>query len=172
MSLASLIGPRTPQTRTLVCYHCGRAFVAAARAITLTCPTCHKRVHVNDIVVAHSLHARTLQTCGRLVVEKKGRVFAGSVLAAQGVEVWGSLEGNVSTAGKVTIGPRGRWRGDLVARLLIVHSGAVIEGGHFAVNIPQTGGTAGSNDGRGDGLVCLMDHGAEPHERRLAAALH
>src|SRR5436853_632396 len=103
---------RTASPRTVTCYHCGRAFDVGGQALTTSCPGCFKRVVVDDIIVKTIESVRRVQTCGRLVVQKTGRVFAQSVEAQAGVQVEGILEANVVSGGLVRIGPKAVWKGD------------------------------------------------------------
>ena len=74
-----------------------------------------------------------IQTCGRLVVAKKGSVIASRVRALGGVFVLGHLEANVSSGGPVHIAAGARWRGDCRAPSVTIEPGARIESGCFAV---------------------------------------
>ncbi len=68
--------PKAASARTVQCYHCRKAFGVGARAMTITCPKCFKRVQIQDIVVESAHGVTKLQTCGKVIVEKKGRVIA------------------------------------------------------------------------------------------------
>lgn len=117
----------------VLCYHCGHQLEVAARALTTSCPGCFKALQVADIIVKTMQAVRKIQTCGRLVVEKTGRVFAQSVEAQEGVEVDGILEASVVSRGPVRIGPKATWKGDCRAPLLRVDLGSTIVGGKFVV---------------------------------------
>ena len=104
--------------------------------MSTSCPNCHQPVIVQDVIVTGLKTTSKLQTCGRVVVKKRGRVIAGLIEAHQGVEVLGALNGNVISGGPVVIGPKGRWRGDCRAPTLEVKWGAQIENGLF--QIPDT----------------------------------
>lgn len=117
----------------VLCYHCGRQLEVAARALTTSCPGCFKALQVADVVVKTMQAVRKIQTCGRLVVEKTGRVFAQSVEAQEGVEVDGILEASVVSRGPVRIGPKATWKGDCRAPSLRVDLGSTIVGGKFVV---------------------------------------
>jgi hypothetical protein len=119
--------------REVVCYHCNRAFEIGAKAMTVSCPGCFKPVLVEDIVVKNAQGNTTLQTCGRLVVQRRGRVVAKRIQASQGVEMLGTLEASVECEGKVRIGPAARWNGDCRAPALRVERGATILGGFFVI---------------------------------------
>lgn len=124
---------RASPPRTVRCYHCGRPFEVGGRAMTTSCPGCFQRVIVDDIIVKSLESVRRLQTCGRLVVQKNGRVFAQSVDALEGVQVDGILEANVVCGGLVQIGPKATWKGDCRAPRLSVAVGGTILGGYFEI---------------------------------------
>lgn len=119
--------------REVRCYHCERVFEISAKAMTVSCPGCFKPVLVEDIVVRNAQGNTTLQTCGRLVVEKRGRVTAKKIQAGQGVEMLGILQASVESGGEVRIGPTGNWTGDCCAKSLRVEPGGVIVGGFFRI---------------------------------------
>ncbi|MFN0132618.1 MAG: polymer-forming cytoskeletal protein [Phycisphaerales bacterium] len=119
--------------RTIQCYHCRRRFDAPRRALTTSCPACSKPLVVEDVVVKTAHSVRKIQTCGRLIVQKKGRVMAGTIEAHAGVEVEGILEANVVSGGLVRIGAKAQWKGDCRAPRLEVELGARIARGYFVV---------------------------------------
>lgn len=98
-----------------------------------SCPKCSKPLSVQDVVVKTAHFVRKLQTCGRIIVEAKGQLNAAVIHAQQGVEVIGSIEGNVTCGGAVSIGPKAKWKGDCRARALSVAGGATISRGFFQV---------------------------------------
>ncbi len=104
--------------------------------MSTSCPGCHKPVIVQDVVVTGLKTTGKLQTCGRVVIKTRGRVIAGLIEAQQGVEVWGALNGNVTSGGPVVIGPKARWKGDCRAPTLRVDLGARIENGFFEIPCP------------------------------------
>ena len=61
-----------------------------------------------------------------LTIEKPG-VWVGNI-KADGVIVNGKVKGNISTDGKLEVGPSGHILGDVIAGTLAIASGAVIEG--------------------------------------------
>lgn len=117
------------------CYHCGHKFVVGGRAQSTSCPGCHKRVMIEDIVVKAYQAVISLETCGKLIVPKGGQVVAQKrIVAFKGIEVEGKLQCKEAlSAGLVTIGPKAEWKGDLKAEALAVRHGAVIQGGYFTV---------------------------------------
>lgn len=101
--------------------------------MTTSCPKCSRPLTVEDLVIKVAYAVRKIQTCGRLVVQKKGRVIAQSVEAHGGVEVEGILEANVVSGGRVRIGPKGQWKGDCTAPSLQVEIGGRIDRGFFTI---------------------------------------
>ena len=101
--------------------------------MTTSCPSCSKALLVDDVVVKTVQSVRKIQTCGRLVVQKKGRVIAQLVEAHQGVEVEGIMEANVLSGGPVRIRPSAQWKGDCNAPSVAIEDGCRINGGRFMV---------------------------------------
>ena len=88
---------------------------------------------VEDVVI-QKLHPITaLQTCGRLLVKRRGRVIAKSVKANMGIEVEGVLTADAVSFGTVLIGAKAQWDGDCKAPSVVVKQGARISG-HFTVS--------------------------------------
>lgn len=142
-----------PETthRSVQCYHCRRRFEVGVRAVTVSCPGCHKRLVIEDLVIKNAQAYTKLQTCGRVVVQRRGHVMATLVEAHAGIEVLGVLEANAITGGGVRIGPKATWKGDLAARTLRVDAGARIVGGRFAVPDDPLGLAGKTPERAGDG---------------------
>jgi len=121
------------RARDVRCYHCGKAFEISARAMTVSCPGCYRPVLVEDIVVRNAQGNTTLQTCGKLVVQRKGRVTAKRIQAIEGVDIQGTVEANVESEGEVRLGATAKWKGDCRASTLKIETGATIYGGFFAI---------------------------------------
>jgi len=132
-----MAAPAKPRSVGILCYHCGHSFSVAAKAASSSCPGCNRRVVVEDVVIKQLTPVSRVQTCGRLVVRRKGSVIAELVQALGGVEVLGSLDARVESGGPVIIGPAARWKGDCRAPSLDIREGARIEAGEFAV--PHSG---------------------------------
>jgi cytoskeletal protein CcmA (bactofilin family) len=123
--------PASP--RSVRCYHCGHRFDVSARAMTGSCPKCYAKLMLDDIVIKNTQSYRKLQTCGRLVVEARGRVIADLVEAEEGVQVVGKLEAKAYRGGPVTIGAKAIWKGDCEAPSLVIEFGAQVIGGYFVI---------------------------------------
>lgn len=120
--------------RTVQCYHCRTSFEVSARAMTVSCPACSKSIRVEDIVVTGAQGVTKLQTCGRITIEKNGRVIAQLVEAQQGIEVHGVMEAKVLSGQKVFIGAKAQWKGDLRAPSVEIEAGAKILRGYFEIH--------------------------------------
>ncbi len=125
-------------TRAVTCYHCHRGFDAAARALTLSCPRCYKPLRLDDVSIKGVHHAARLETCGRLVIERKGWVMAASIYAGAGIELHGALEAKAIVTPTLWVGPKARVRGDIRARALTLELGALVDTSHFDVG-PNVG---------------------------------
>ena len=119
--------------RDVQCYHCSAQFEISARAMTVSCPKCYKKLLVEDVVVKTAQGVTNLQTCGKIIIEKKGRVTATLVEAHKGIEVHGIIEGKVISGGPVVIGDKARWKGDCRAPSVEIAPGARITSGYFEI---------------------------------------
>lgn len=114
--------------RVAECYHCGGALRVPTMARTITCPMCYRGLQLDDLVVTAAAWGDRLQTCGRVIVEKKGQARTRQVIARTGVEVEGELIAQVTTGGTVHVGARATVKGDVEAAGLVVEHGARLEG--------------------------------------------
>lgn len=123
--------------RKVQCYHCRHRFDVGARTMTTSCPHCSKALMVDDVIVKTLEAVRKIQTCGKVVIQKKGRVIAQLVEAHMGVEVesGGVMEANVLSGGPVRIRAKAQWKGDCQAPSLAIEDGCRIAGGFF--NVPD-----------------------------------
>jgi hypothetical protein len=115
------------------CYHCLNHFDASEKAITLSCPRCYQRVEVRDVIVRDEMRAKVVQTCGLVIIEKKGRLRAEAVEACEGVEVLGELDAHCVSHAHVFIGAKATWRGDCTAPMIVMEPGAKVLGGRFEI---------------------------------------
>jgi hypothetical protein len=129
--------PQARNTRSVQCYHCGHRFEVGPRAMTISCPSCYKPLKVDDVVVKTMEAVRRIQTCGRVVVQKTGRVYAQLVEAQEGVEVQGVMEAKVVSGGPVLIGKKATWKGDCRAPTLAVELGGTIVSGFFEISLGE-----------------------------------
>ena len=124
---------RPGASRQVRCYHCSEPIEVSETALSLSCPCCCKRIVIQDLVVSGIYAGTKVQTCGRVVVERKGELSAAYVQASGGVFVDGSIKANVRSLGPVVIGAKARWRGDCEAPKIEIEPGAVVEGGAFRI---------------------------------------
>lgn len=127
------IQPPTNPTRVVRCYHCLRECPVSTRAMSGSCPHCHRQLAIADIIVRDKHWGTRLQTCGRIVIERRADARVNLVQASQGVEVHGSLKGRVISYGPVTLSDTSSLDGDLDAPAVFVAPGAKIIGGRFSI---------------------------------------
>ncbi|MFG0328838.1 MAG: hypothetical protein ACF8PN_02960 [Phycisphaerales bacterium] len=125
------------RTRTVYCYNCGHPIEVGRRTMSTSCPGCSKPVIVEDIVVKSYKGVMAVETCGKLVVSKRGHVVAKKrVIAHGGIEVDGKLQcGEAIAAGPVRLGGKSEWKGNLRATSLKIELGAKIHGGLFQIPV-------------------------------------
>jgi DNA-directed RNA polymerase subunit RPC12/RpoP len=119
--------------RVIQCYHCRNRFDVGQKTESTQCPSCNQRVIVADVIVKAIMPVSKVQTCGRIVIQRKGTVNAEFVEAHEGLEVLGGLNARVFSGGAVIIGPKARWNGDCHAPSVEIKPGARIESGRFYV---------------------------------------
>jgi len=119
--------------RAIRCYHCRHQFEVGGRAMTTSCPKCSKPLLVDDVEVKTLEAVRKIQTCGRLVVRKKGHVIAQLVEAHGGIDVEGIMEANALSGATVRIAAKAVWKGGCNAPSVIIEDGCRIAGGYFVV---------------------------------------
>ncbi len=120
-------------SRSVTCYHCRRRFDVPPKAMSISCPWCSRRVTLDDLLIRDRCWTSKLQTCGRIVIHRRGLVNARVIEAMEGIEIHGSVEGSVLSGGPVVLGAQARIRGDLAAPSIHIASGATIEGGMFRI---------------------------------------
>ena len=83
--------------------------------MSTSCPGCHKSVLLEDIVVKGYKGVTNLETCGKLIVGRRGHAVAKNrIVAHSGIEVKGRVQcGHALTASRVTLFGKSEWRGDL-----------------------------------------------------------
>lgn len=120
---------KTAARRQIRCYLCGHRFEVSARTMSVPCPKCNKALKVEDVVVKSYLPVNDLQTCGKIMVSKSGRVVAKLIRSGEGIECEGTLEGAIETDGDILLGPKATWKGTtLCSRSLEVAEGAKLLG--------------------------------------------
>lgn len=126
---------RSGEQRQVFCYHCGHSMDVGGRAMSMPCSVCNKTVLIEDVVVKSYQGVHSIETCGKLIVKKKGKVVAQSrVVAHGGIDLEGSIHcPHALVSGLVRMGPKSEWRGDLRATALSVAEGAKILRGSFVI---------------------------------------
>ncbi len=127
----SPIPPPDNPTRVVLCYHCRRECEVSARAMSSSCAHCHRQL---AIAVRARHWGSNLQTCGRIVLERKADVRVNTLRACGGVEIHGTLKGRIVSMGPVTLGDTAQIDGDLEAPAVFVAPGAKILGGKFHIS--------------------------------------
>lgn len=112
-------------TKQVACTHCGEPCDVAARAMSIFCPHCRKRLILEDFKITTYYAVRDFSTCGDIVVEKSGHVVA--PIKAGNLMVKGKVQGAVHARGEVTIGKNGSLKGEIEAASIVVEAGAVLD---------------------------------------------
>ena len=116
-------------TRDIRCYLCGHRLTVSMRAMSTTCPGCHKAIKIEDVIVKTYIPVVDLQTCGRIKITKRGRVAARRIQSGDGIDCDGIMEGAVETDGDVRFGPKSSWKGTtLLGRSIEIAAGAKLIG--------------------------------------------
>ena len=121
-----------PEDRVPVtCLFCGGVQEVGRKAMSITCKHCHKSLKLEDITISRYEARRQLDTCGVIVVEKKGQAICDRILCG-GLVVRGKVRGAVSSRGPVLIGGEAEVKGDVTAPTLAVGAGAILNG-HYKI---------------------------------------
>ena len=131
--MARNAGPRQVQ-----CYHCRHRFEVGGRAQSTSCPSCNKALHVGDEIVKQLRGPlKELRTCGKLIVEKRGRLIAETIEAHGGIECKGVIDAKHVLSGKpVLLDSKCQYKGDLTAPSAEMKSGARVYGMFSVPNDP------------------------------------
>jgi cytoskeletal protein CcmA (bactofilin family) len=114
------------QTQIIRCYNCQGMMRVAAKALSVFCPHCHKRVTVESLRVSGSHPSKLLATCGDITVEAGARLNLD--LIGDNVEVLGRLNGSIRATGTVELGSTALVVGNIECANVIVRDGGVIRG--------------------------------------------
>lgn len=112
--------------REVVCPECGGAIAVAARAMSVFCPHCSRRVILEDHQITGFYASRNFATAGDIVVEPRGSVTA--PIKAHHVTVKGEVRGPVLAWVAVEVASTGQLRGDVTTPTLVVRRGGRLEG--------------------------------------------
>lgn len=131
--LAASLGRGT--ARRARCYHCGGSFEASPKAITASCPSCHRQCTTQDVTIKMLHWGGNIQSCGLVTIARRAKAVTQLCVASAGVRVLGSLEATILSGGPVFLAKTAIVRGGVVAPSLVVERGAVLEGG--IVQVPR-----------------------------------
>ena len=126
---------RPEDLQTIICLYCAKSQDVGRRAMTITCKFCSKPLKLEDLSFKGYEARRAIDTCGIVVIEKKGQVITDRVLCG-GLVARGRVKGNIISRGPVLVGPEAEIRGDVVAPTLAVGAGAVLHG-HYRNGYPE-----------------------------------
>ena len=98
----------------------------SARALSVFCPHCQKRAALESLRIIGSHPARTLATCGDILIERTARLHLSVI--GNNVVIYGHVRGPVVANETVEVGPTGHVLGDITAAKIIVRDGARIDG--------------------------------------------
>ncbi len=115
-----------PKIRIVRCVHCRGMMRVPARALSVFCPHCQKRVELESLRITGSHPGKKLATCGDVVVEATG--WLNAEVVAENVTILGRVRGPVSASVSVEVGPKGHVIGDILAPKIVVREGAIIQG--------------------------------------------
>jgi hypothetical protein len=132
---AHSIDVRPEDVQTIVCLYCAHTQEVGRRAMSVTCKACHKPLKLDDMTFNQYAARRSIDTCGIVVIEKKGQVVSDRLLCG-GLVARGRIKANIVSRGPILVGPEAEIRGDVIAPTLAVGAGAVLEG-HYRIGYPD-----------------------------------
>jgi cytoskeletal protein CcmA (bactofilin family) len=101
--------------------------------MTGSCPKCYGMLMIDDVIIKNTQSYKTLQTCGRLIVQARGRIIADLVTASEGVELAGKFEAKEYRGGPVHIKQRAIWNCNCKAPAVTIEAGGTVAGGYFEI---------------------------------------
>lgn len=128
---AHSIDVRPEDVQEIVCLYCAHRQQVGRRAMSVTCKACHKPLKLDDMTFNQYAARRSIDTCGAVVVEKKGQVVSDRVLCGDLV-ARGRIKANIVCRGTMMVGPDAEIHGNVIAKVLAVGAGAVLEG-HYRI---------------------------------------
>lgn len=124
-----------PATRIVRCCHCRGMMRVAARALSVFCPHCQKRVTLESLRIVGSHPGRTLATCGDIIVEPAS--LLNLEITANNVVIRGRVNGSVIANGRLEVASTGQVYGNVKAARIIVEEGGIIQGRCEMAPTPQ-----------------------------------
>lgn len=134
--------PAAPASKVIHCCHCGGPVRVSIKAISVSCPHCHQRVALEDVVIRGAFTGRTLVTCGNVVIEAGGQIH--TPIRAENVLVRGVVRAAVVALQRLVVESSGRVYGDVQCARLEVADGGVVSGACRLVRARATQGATGS----------------------------
>ena len=131
--------PAPHDRQTIVCLYCDKPMEIGMRTLSATCKHCHKPLRFENVRIDKYEARRAIETCGNVVVEKKGNVVSDRIHCG-GMVVRGKVKGHITSRGPVLVGPEAEIKGDMTAPTLAVGAGAILEGKY---RIGKAAGAAG-----------------------------
>lgn len=98
----------------------------SARALSVSCPHCHRVISLENLRIVGAHPGRALATCGDVRIEAPARLNL--AIIGRNVVILGRVRGPVSASEAVEVGPTGHVIGDITAPKIVVQDGAVING--------------------------------------------
>jgi hypothetical protein len=112
--------------RQIICIHCGGDNEVGAKAMSVFCRHCSRRLVVEDFQIKGFHASRSFDTCGDVIIEKRGQLAA--PIRAKDLIIKGKVKGDVEARGRVEITRTGEVQGNVTAPSLVVESGGMITG--------------------------------------------
>jgi len=112
--------------KQVICTHCAQPSEVGHKAMSVFCPHCRKRLILEDLKVTSYHAVREFTTCGDIVVEKRGHIAA--AVKASFVTIKGKIHGNVCARSGVRLHKTASLQGDIETPVLVIESGATING--------------------------------------------
>lgn len=110
--------------RRLACPHCGAAFDAPRRAISIRCPACTGQLQLQDAVLSSTVQG-TVRTLGHVRIARRGSVTG--QIECGCLQVDGAMNAAALVHGPSTFTPKSRATGSLRTRSIVVAPGAVLD---------------------------------------------
>lgn len=117
---------RQNAVKQVVCTHCEQPTEVPRRAMSVFCPSCKKRLILEDFKITSYYAVREFSTCGDVVVERRGHVAA--PIKAHNLIVKGKVQGSVVARGTVSIKKTGWFKGSIQAPSISIESGGFFDG--------------------------------------------
>jgi len=124
--MAKVQSKRMTSVKRVICTYCDGESEVAARAMSVFCPHCKKRLILEDFKIKSYHAVREFFTCGDVVIERRGHVVA--PIKAGNITIKGKVQGNVTSRGPTTITRTGSLKGELHSPALHLEQGAELDG--------------------------------------------